>query len=158
MKKMLSLFGWILTNSGFRIMSGICSKHSSYSSSDTKSCLWRSVCLIRSFQKRISVSEESISANSGHFSIIESTISGRMCPIETKFNPSSKRLKFSFETSFIVIHLFSFVIFTRWALFCLSSLRSTRRIIHWAVFWLVRPALRRCYYLVVPLPLWGRRR
>lgn len=83
MKEILSLFGWILINSGLRIMSGICSKHSSYSSFDIKSFLCRSVCLIRSFQKRISVSEERISLNSGYFSTIESIISGRICPIET---------------------------------------------------------------------------
>ena len=52
----------------------------------------------------------------------------------------------------LLLHLFSFVIFNYRALFRLSSLRSTRRIIHWTVFWLSRPVLRRCHYLAVPLP------
>lgn len=110
-KEMLFLLGWILMNSGYCMISGICSKHNSYSSSETKSFLCRSVCLIRSFQNRISVSAESREENSGNFSIMESIISCLICPIDTYLISSWNKSVFSLETFFIPVHLLLFVIY-----------------------------------------------
>lgn len=98
-------------NSGFCIISGICSKHNSYSSSETKSFLCRSVCLIRSFQNRISVSAESTEENSGNFSIMDSTMSCLICPIDTYLISFWNKSVLNLETFFIAVHPYQFVIY-----------------------------------------------
>ena len=125
-KEMLFLLGWILMNSGYCMISGICSKHNSYSSSETKSFFCRSVCLIRFFQNRISVSAESREENSGNFSIMESIISCLICPIDTYLISSWNKSVFSLETFFIPVHLLLFVIYMMYTLSVQGAKRSER--------------------------------
>lgn len=90
------------------MISGICRKHFAYSSGEEKSFLWRSVCFIRSCQKIISVSEESLSENSGYLSTTEAIISGRIRPMETNFSESEKISVFSCDTDRIVSPSFKY--------------------------------------------------